>query len=679
MRQAYYLTLFLFLVCVLFFVSCGDDSSTTFTGSVPTSTVVPIPTASADLATVKGTVYNNGSPAGAGYNLRLTPIMGTSEDYGEQQTAITDGNGFYSFTVSFTGVYIIECMSPDSSTLIDSQQCYLTEGTVLTVNLGVTPSPVPTPSINEALITGTVYGSTGKAVGEGCSVKLTPLMGESEISSLEDYGEIQNTSTDKNSEFNFSVSYSGSYILEVWSPDNSKLLGSVTFSVSQNSFGSILNIAVKIITPVLTEVIDSTGDDRDPDNSLTTVIFSLKGSGFSETPGSVTFIKESDGSEILAAITSWTDSEVQGNVDIEEGKYLISIKAYGIENAEDIYYRKGLFWENVGETGFSAGGAGRPSLYVYNGTPYVFYQDAANDRKATVMKYDGNSWQNVGDPGFSPYGIYQTSLYVYNGVPYVAYNPPSSPGKATVMKYDGSSWNNVGDSEFSDGMTEYLSLYVSNGVPYLAYKDTDTAYSSKATVMKYDGSSWVSVGGKRFSANRIGRISLYIYDGTPYVAFKDGSEWKATVMKYDGSSWQYVGTPKFSVGNAYDLSLDFSNGVPYVGFSDRGNGRKATVMKYEGSWQYVGAAGFSAGETDDNSFCVSDGEPYVAYVDNANGDKATVMRYDGSSWQYAGKAGFSAGEVSDTSLYVYNGIIYVAYTDKENGDKATVMKGDYLP
>jgi hypothetical protein len=39
----------------------------------------------------------------------------------------------------------------------------------------------------------------------------------------------------------------------------------------------------------------------------------------------------------------------------------------------------------VGDPGFSAGEAWDESLDVYNGTPYVAYQDWANGEKATVM------------------------------------------------------------------------------------------------------------------------------------------------------------------------------------------------------------------------------------------------------------------------------------------------------
>jgi len=366
------------LICLV--IGCGDDGATTFTGSNGNTgatgatgatgttgagfTPVPVPTASGNTATISGTLYVNGSPSGAGYNVRLTPVisgMNSSETYGEQQTTKTDGSGFYSFTVSFAGNYIIEGLTPDNSSLIDSQYCYITLGTNITVNLGILPSPVPTPSGDKVTIIGTVYDSAGKPVGSGYTVTITPLMDGSEVASQESYGEVQSTTTDINSQFTFTLSFAGNYMLEVWTSDRTKLLGSVKFSVPSSSFGSILNISIKITRPILTGVTDGDGDDRDPANNVTTVSFTLTGIDFSDTHGSVRFINQSDSSEISAVITSWANTEISGTVDIGEGKYLICVTAYSLDSSEEIYYRKGLFWQNVGIAGFSAGQAGHVS------------------------------------------------------------------------------------------------------------------------------------------------------------------------------------------------------------------------------------------------------------------------------------------------------------------------------
>jgi hypothetical protein len=350
--------------------------------------------------------------------------------------------------------------------------------------------------------------------------------------------------------------------------------------------------------------------------------------------------------------------------------------------AEDEYE-----WQTVGSAGFSAGSAYFTSLYMYEGTPYVAYKDGANSSKATVMKYTGageTGWETVGSAGFSAGQAYYTSLYVYEGTPYIAYEDGDNSYKATVMKYTGAGetgWEIVGSAGFSAGQAYFTSLYIYEGTPYVAYKDG--ANSGKATVMKYESGSWRNVGSAGFSAGAISNLSLYMYDNTPYVSYRDNSIGKATVMKYESGSWKNVGSRGFSAGNVFYTSLYVYNGTPYVAYSDYGNAYEATVMKYTGAgetgWELVGSANFSAGSADDISLYVYDGTPYVAYRDIINSSKATVMKYTGegeTGWEAVGSAGFSAG-VKYTSLYVYNGTPYVAYCDPSY--KATVMYYGEIP
>jgi uncharacterized repeat protein (TIGR02543 family) len=245
----------------------------------------------------------------------------------------------------------------------------------------------------------------------------------------------------------------------------------------------------------------------------------------------------------------------------------------------------GSSWETVGSAGFSESYANYTSLYVYNGTPYVAYQDWSgidhiSSKKVTVKKFDGSAWVTVGEARFSAGEADYTSLYMYNGTPYVAYRDAANSYKATVMKYTGSAWEAVGSAGLSAGIANYTSLYVYNGTPYVAYEDGDNG--SKATVMQYNGSAWETVGSAGFSAGQSNYTSLFVYDGTPYVAFEDVDSQKVTVMQYDGSTWETVGSAGFSAGDAWYASLYVYDGTPYVAYKDLGNSSKATVMRYLG-------------------------------------------------------------------------------------------------
>jgi hypothetical protein len=342
-------------------------------------------------------------------------------------------------------------------------------------------------------------------------------------------------------------------------------------------------------------------------------------------------------------------------------------------------------WVNVGDPGFTTGGAWCTSLaFSAAGQPYVAFVDSVLYWKTSVMKFDGTDWVNVGNAGFSAGEAYYTSLaFSQSGEPYVAYD--ASP--AMVMKYDGTNWVNVGNSGFLSNEADYVSLAFNptDGTPYVAFKDW--VNSKKASVMKFDGTNWGYVGSGGFSAGEADYTSLaFNSTGQPYVAYEDyGNNKKATVMKFDGSNWVSVGVAGFSAGNAWFTSLAFSpSDVPYVAFNDTQYppSGKATVMKFDGTnWVNAGNAGFSAAEADWTCLAFnSSGVPYVAYNDNQFHPlgKVTVMRLSGNTWINVGDSGFSGGMGMFTSLAFSptDGKPYVAYTDASKANKATVMRCD---
>ena len=145
----------------------------------------------------------------------------------------------------------------------------------------------------------------------------------------------------------------------------------------------------------------------------------------------------------------------------------------------------GATWEQVG-TGVSPSWVQFLSLSIdNNGTPYVAYQDGANNIKASVMKFNGITWEQVGAAGFSLGNTYRTSLAISSkNTPYVAYQDGAKDYKASVMKFNGSAWEQVGIAGFSYSSASYTSLAIdSNDTPYVAYQDG--ANGNKASVMKF--------------------------------------------------------------------------------------------------------------------------------------------------------------------------------------------------
>jgi hypothetical protein len=153
----------------------------------------------------------------------------------------------------------------------------------------------------------------------------------------------------------------------------------------------------------------------------------------------------------------------------------------------------GTSWEDVGSSmGFSKGEADYLSFCVYNGTPYVAYQDYYNMLGLTVQKFTNagsTGWEVVGTEAFSPQTTFSTGINVdeTTGTPYVVFvdnNPYGEP--LSCMKFNGTSWEVVGEPGFTSGTAYHdsIAFVMQGGVPYAAYMDND--YGNKASVKKYD-------------------------------------------------------------------------------------------------------------------------------------------------------------------------------------------------
>ena len=350
-------------------------------------------------------------------------------------------------------------------------------------------------------------------------------------------------------------------------------------------------------------------------------------------------------------------------------------------------------WENVGENVLGSDG-GYPTLAFSPLTyePYIVYRDNANNRRATVKKFDGSSWGDVGTPGISYATSSCTQIAVSNsGDPYVAYRDVTRSGKASALKYQSSTnWQYVGEETFSDGGAGYLRLLFKPGTdePYLAYGDANL--SGAAVVKKFNGSSWENVGTPGISEGWASNtLAMAFNPGTkePYLAFSDsGVSLEAVVKKFNGSSWETVGASGFSPTSVDFIDIAFNPGTnePYVVFEDETNGEeKATVMKFNGSsWEYVGNPQFTSSNIDEPSiaFNPTTNEPLIAFGDGAYLNKMSVMKFTGSSWEYVGTPGFSAGGATAGNSFAFDPFTkepFLTFVDGGgSGNRVVVWKYD---
>jgi hypothetical protein len=121
------------------------------------------------------------------------------------------------------------------------------------------------------------------------------------------------------------------------------------------------------------------------------------------------------------------------------------------------------------------------TLWVSNGTLYVSYLNSTNQYGAVFLKLTGSSLISIGELGSaSPWGssgVECVSGAVYNGTPYVAYDDENrdgdaTPEAATVKYYDGSAWVlYAGYPSPNDIESTQLTVDQSNGHLYLTYED----------------------------------------------------------------------------------------------------------------------------------------------------------------------------------------------------------------
>lgn len=335
-------------------------------------------------------------------------------------------------------------------------------------------------------------------------------------------------------------------------------------------------------------------------------------------------------------------------------------------------------WPYVGKAGFSADASYLNVMATGpTNTPYIAYQDAANNYAVTAMKYNGTNWVGMGLAGFSPADVYSLSFVVNSADSvYVAFIDYTS-SKVSVMEFNGTSWVYKGSPFFTDSAAMVSMSVGANDTLYAAY--IDISDSSKITVMKYNGTGWVNVGLAGFSTPA-DEVSLAIDKNTniPYVAYSDADSGdEVTTMMYNSGVWSTVGSPRFSSADAYSLSLAISNtGVPVIAYRDGGYSGKATVMQYTlGSWNNVGNPGFSKGTAYYTSLALdSTGMPFVAFQDAGNYNALSVMEYDGSNWVNIGSPACTKGTADYTSLAIdRHGRLYVGFEDGIQSYYASVV------
>ncbi len=357
-------------------------------------------------------------------------------------------------------------------------------------------------------------------------------------------------------------------------------------------------------------------------------------------------------------------------------------------------------WSYVGRPGFSnspVNTGGPPSLtsdslYVWQNTPYLAYQD--NTGAVSVDVYgQANGWQPLGGSLPNPPANHSSvSLFVDGSTgiptPYLAYQDGNDAVWVDVYS-QANGWEPVGGASVGTGIPyTSISLSMYQGTPYVAYQDT-----TGVTVSMYDSGGWTQLGspGDLPFNYPSSSISLSVDQGTPYVAYQD-SDLVVVVYSYNSSnsSWQQVGGGLFNDQGPTGVSLSMAGDTPYVayqynlGLDPPGitpHAVEVEVYDQAAGWQPVGPSPGIGTAGSSLSLFVDGDTPYLAYQDGNGAVWADVYAQTNGwapvSGASVGSASSTPGSGSTISLFVDPETPYVAYVDSNASDRASVATIPY--
>lgn len=286
--------------------------------------------------------------------------------------------------------------------------------------------------------------------------------------------------------------------------------------------------------------------------------------------------------------TNW--SYVGGNAGITTGSATFNALAFSPDGT--IYYSNQLgypgsgmevrkfstgTWSqlpNVNSTGINSQAIAVSqdnTLFAFNG-----------ENNGTVKRFVNGVWEQVGNTGFSAGATFAEMVVSPSGKIYLC---NVANGNAQVYHHGTEStegdWTltggtTVGAASASEQFTSDIAVD-QNGFVYVAYV-SNSAGGQLLNVKKFDGNSWEQVGAANFSSGRIQHVAIAVTaSGKPYVV---ASRWenddllKNTAYKFDAdsSSWVVFGDAYISSGQATynDLAIDEANQYLVLTYSQGG-------------------------------------------------------------------------------------------------------------
>lgn len=380
---------------------------------------------------------------------------------------------------------------------------------------------------------------------------------------------------------------------------------------------------------------------------------------------------------VATSAGTYTNSDVQPNLamamDDKNGvPYLVinensTVDGVTTKDLMTVLKSDGNALSVVGEAKFSGCQTAYNVIDVYDGTPYVFFQDYQDNSTSkkyqhSVMAFKGASWEYVGKRGFSErstmlYGKYPFALGFEpvsgNIITVCTSNAANTNGVAkrgaSVSVYNGSSWSaNMPINGRSQVMAYTPRLCRTSDAAYLLVcNQTEKSFS----LYKYASGSWSTVIADFWPKSAEGANQTEI--GTTFLAMKANAKNEVYAAMADNTSGDWI-LSIYTLDEANKTFKKFGNSIPGASFGDTG---------------CVFDIAFDA-----------DGNPVVAYKANEENAHIKVVSVDPETKDWT--AAFDFGEVAnDYYLGIGNtkdGLIYVAYSVQDESKVNTIKVFKYM-
>jgi hypothetical protein len=311
-------------------------------------------------------------------------------------------------------------------------------------------------------------------------------------------------------------------------------------------------------------------------------------------------------------------------------------------------------WRQLGDTESKSGDI-PVSFGVYDGVPYIGFNDYQNNHEAVVKRFNGQTWEKVGGTGVTLTADSQLSMSVSSGVPHIAYSDPVNHFAVTVKKYDGSSWGSIGNtgiqSRALDGVSSN-SLVLINDMPYVA----SPAIDDSIHLVGYDGNNWNEIYKSFPGADPDQQLTSFSQD--LYIAFS--RYYGRHVVHCINGSCESL--PDCGWNRIPTLFADES-GV-FLGSETGWPGDKATVSHYRSDEELWEEFAFTEEHTNDSpiSGFRSGGVVYLSYEGDEYPNAMHLVKSAAPAdpWIPVGKPLAATGSAGTSTLKFYNGIAYLA-------------------